>query len=87
MRIDSLNAVQQIYSPKKAVQAQAAPKAYNKDSVEFSSIGKDILVAKSAVDKVPDIRAEIVDPVKEAVKNGSYEVSVDDFADKLLSDI
>ena len=87
MRIDSLSAVQQVYSPKKAVQAQAASKVYNKDSVEFSSIGRDISVAKNAVNKVPDIRAEIVDPVKEAVNNGSYEVSIDDFADKLLSGI
>ncbi len=86
MRIEAYNQVQQVYSPKKVAQVASAQKAYQTtDNVEISSIGKDILTAKNAVKEAPDVRTELVEPIKEKIQNGTYDVSVDDFADKLLA--
>ena len=85
MRIEAYNQVQQVYSPKKVAQTAAAQKAYQTDNVEISSIGKDILTAKNAVKEAPDVRTELVEPIKAKIANGTYDVSADDFADKLLA--
>ncbi|MBR5969119.1 MAG: flagellar biosynthesis anti-sigma factor FlgM [Lachnospiraceae bacterium] len=85
MRIEAYNQVQQVYSPKRTQKAQAAGNAYQvRDNVEISSIGKDILTAKNAVKASPDVRTDLVEPIKEKIKNGTYDVDPGAFADKLL---
>ena len=42
-------------------------------------------LAKQAADNAPDVRAELVNPLKERIANGTYEVSTEDFASRLLS--
>ena len=56
-----------------------------RDTVSFSSIGKDIQIAKQAVNAVPDVREDKVASLKAAIKNGTYDVSGEAFADKLLA--
>ncbi|MBP3196603.1 MAG: flagellar biosynthesis anti-sigma factor FlgM [Butyrivibrio sp.] len=85
MRIEAYNQVQQIYSNSKVNKAQAPKKANDvRDTVSFSSIGKDIQIAKQAVNEVPNVREDLVASIKAAVKNGTYDVSNEAFADKLL---
>jgi negative regulator of flagellin synthesis FlgM len=38
------------------------------------------------VKNAPDIREDIVAPLKQQVQNGTYDVSADDFADKMLAE-
>ena len=86
MRIEAYSQVQQIYSNNKVNKTQAAKKPSDvRDTVSFSSIGKDIQVAKQAVSAVPDVREDVVATLKAAIKNGTYDVSGEAFADKLLS--
>ncbi len=84
MRIEAYNAVSQIYQAKKPGKVQKTGAAYGRDQVQISSIGKDIQTAKQAVAKVPDVRSEKTAPIKASIENGTYNVSADSFADKLL---
>lgn len=84
MRINPYIQVQQMYNTKKAGGAKKTGSTGRTDGVMISSIGKDIQTAKQAVAAAPDVRADIVDPIKTAVQNGTYEVSGGKFADKLL---
>ena len=86
MRIEAYSQVQQIYSNNKVNKTQQLKKTNDvRDTVSFSSIGKDIQVAKQAVSEVPNVREDVVAPLKAAIKNGTYDVSGEAFADKLLS--
>ncbi|RKM54326.1 flagellar biosynthesis anti-sigma factor FlgM [Butyrivibrio sp. X503] len=86
MRIEAYSQVQQIYNNSKVNKAQQTKKTGDiRDTVSFSSIGKDIQVAKQAVKATPDVREDVVAKFKAAIKNGTYDVSGEDFADKLLA--
>ncbi|SFU66391.1 flagellar biosynthesis anti-sigma factor FlgM [Butyrivibrio sp. INlla21] len=86
MRIEAYSQVQQIYSNNKVNKAQQTKKPGDvRDTVSFSSIGKDIQVAKQAVKAAPDVREDVVAKFKNAIKNGTYDVSGEDFANKLLA--
>ena len=86
MRIEAYSQVQQIYSNNKVNKTQQLKKTNDvRDTVSFSSIGKDIQVAKQAVSEVPNVREDVVAPLKAAIKNGTYDVSGEAFADKLLA--
>ena len=84
MRIEAYNQVQQLYSTSKVNKAQKSEKAQPTDAFQLSKAGKDMQTAKAAVKDAPDIRHELVDSIKERIQNGTYDVSVDDFANKLL---
>ena len=86
MRIEAYSQVQQIYSNNNVNKTQQLKKTNDvRDTVSFSSIGKDIQVAKQAVSEVPNVREDVVAPLKAAIKNGTYDVSGEAFADKLLA--
>ena len=85
MRIEAYNAVSQIYQAKKPGKVNKTGAAYGRDQVQISSIGKDIQTAKSAVANASDIRKEVTEPIKAAIANGTYNVSNDDFASKLIA--
>ncbi len=86
MRIEAYSQVQQIYSNNKVNKTQQLKKTNDvRDTVSFSSIGKDIQVAKQAVSEVPKVREDVVAPLKAAIKNGTYDVSGEAFAEKLLA--
>ena len=85
MRIDAFNQVTQLYktnSTKKTYKASATQAA---DKVEISQMGKDYQIAKSAVAAAPDVRAEKVNAIKQALASGTYNVSMEEVADKLIN--
>lgn len=87
MRIGTYNMVSQIYgnSPaKKSNTANGTSYANFKDEVSFSATGKDMQVAKNALAATPDVREAHVNDIKSRLENGTYEVSVEDFAEKLM---
>lgn len=86
MRIDAYNQIQQLYSNKK-INKTEEPKAAKRsftDQLMLSSAGKEIQTAKQAVKNSPDIRQDLVNSIKERINNGTYEVDVNDFAEKLM---
>ena len=84
MRIDAYAQVQQLYGNKKTHKVQKEAKTGFRDQLEISSKGKDIQTAKAAVANAADIREEVVAPLKNKVKAGTYEVKAEDFAQKLF---
>lgn len=87
MRIEAYTQVQQLYETKgnRAKAQGGSAKGKASDKIQISSIGKDIQTAKSAVASAQDIRAERVAALKARIEDGSYQVSGDDFAERLLS--
>lgn len=85
MRIEAYTQVQQLYNAQKSSKPQETKKAGFADKLQISSIGKDIQTAKSAVAKAPDIREDVVAPIKEKVMNNTYSVDSESFADKLFA--
>lgn len=85
MRIEAYNQIQQIYQPKPVAKTQNVAKTGSfVDNLQISSFGKDIQTAKQALARTPDVRSEITAPIKQSIENGTYNVSAESFADKLL---
>jgi negative regulator of flagellin synthesis FlgM len=57
------------------------------ENIAISSKAKDIQQATEAVNAAPDIRIEKVDRIKEQITNGSYSVSSEKLAEKILENI
>ena len=86
MRIEAYSQIQQVYGTSKVNKTAKAQKSNSiSDTVKISSIGKDIQVAKQAVKEAPDVREDVTAPLKKAIQDGTYDVSGEDFADKLLA--
>ena len=85
MRIDAYNAISQTYGAKGKYKAGAAAKTSSSDKIEISNFGRELQVAKQAVAAAPDIRADRVSEIKSRIENGTYNVSGESFAEKLLA--
>lgn len=85
MRVEAYNQVAQIYKTSKSAGASKTTKTESsRDEVQISSFGRDYQIAKQAVAEASDIREDKVAEVSAKVNSGSYDVSTDAFADKLL---
>lgn len=85
MRIEAYTQIQQVYNSNKSTRNDNVKKASFADAVEISSIGKDIQTAKQAVANAPDVREDLVASIKEQMQAGTYSVSAEQLANKLLS--
>ena len=80
MRIDAYNAVSQIYKTSSySKNNKAVTNKKENDKYEISDTAKLYQVAKSAVDMVNDVKARI--------QAGTYNISSEDVADKILDRI
>ena len=86
MRIDAYNQISQVYKTNNKVKAQNAYAARANDKVEISDFGKVLQSAKQAVKESSDVREDKIAELKARIENGTYEVSGESFADKLLDD-
>lgn len=87
MRIGTYNTISQIYGntgTKKTKTSGTTGSGSFLDQVSFSSMGKDMQTAKTALGNTPDVRESKIQDLKRRIDNGTYDVSVDDFAQKLL---
>ena len=55
-----------------------------KDFTNISSDSKDMLIAKKAIGDAPDVREDLVEQIKNEIKNGTYEMDMEKLADRLL---
>ena len=84
MRIEAYNQIAQVYNTNKTARTQAAKPTQGTDKVQISQLGKDYQIAKEAVSNASDIREDKVADIKSQIDSGTYSVSADDFASKLL---
>ena len=84
MRIDAMSEVTQLYQVNSTRKKTEKSSKYSKDSVEISSFGRDIQIAKQAVAQAEDVRTEKIQQLKNSIANGTYNVPMSVLADKLL---
>lgn len=84
MRIDAYNQVTQIYNSSSKVKTQKTAQSKLRDKVEISEFGKVYQTAKNAVNGASDIREDKVADIKSRIENGTYDVSPERFAEKVL---
>lgn len=86
MRIEAYTQVQQIYNTSKADKNRMNTKvsAAESDRLEISGTARDYQIAKQAVAACADVREDVVAPLRKSIQAGTYEVSAEKFADKLL---
>ncbi|MDK2807602.1 MAG: negative regulator of flagellin synthesis FlgM [Clostridiales bacterium] len=87
MRIDAYNQIAQLYQANqaKATKAKTDSAGSFSDSLQLSQTGKDMQVAKQAVKDADDVREDKVNDLKARLASGTYNVSAEDLADKLVN--
>lgn len=88
MRVGAYNQVSQIYGStkiSKGYNTGSAGVVSAQDKFSFSNVGKDMQIAKNALKDVPDIREDKVQALSASIANGTYQVSPESFADKLIA--
>lgn len=84
MRIEAYKQVHQIYKNTKMDVSRKTSGISSADQLQLSSTGRDYQIAKQALSSVPEVREEVIAPLKKKIQDGSYEVSTDSFVNKLL---
>ena len=84
MRIDAMNQVSQIYSANRTKKTANSNALSFADTLELSQAGKALQVAKAAVAAAPEVREDRIAQIKASMENGTWSVSDNDLADKLL---
>ena len=69
----------------KAQDTKVEPKANNDDQVRISSRAKEFQRAYDLIVQAPDIRTEKVEPLKEAINTGTYNVRGEQVANKMIA--
>lgn len=85
MRIEAYNKINEIYKTNKPAAVKQAVKAGGKDEVQISQSGRDYQLAKQAVLDAPDVREDFINDIKSRIEAGTYEVSGNDFASKVIA--
>ena len=86
MRMDAYSAVNQVYQTNMQTKKETVEKKTSRDDkIEISQVGKDMTVAKKAISEAPDLREDKVKAIKEQMEAGTYSVSSEAIADKLIN--
>lgn len=85
MRVEAYSAVSRIYQKgaAAAVKKSSSTASYS-DKLEISRSARDYQVAKEAVNNASDIREDKVALIKAKMASGSYNVSAEAVAQKML---
>lgn len=84
MRIEAYNQVHQLYQTKKVNKVREKSGVAQTDQLQFSNFGREIGAAQAALAGTPDIREDLVAPIRTKVQNGTYHVDTVSFAQKLM---
>jgi negative regulator of flagellin synthesis FlgM len=87
MRIDAYNAINQIYQTNATSTAKKNSSTQSfSDKLEISQAAKSYNTAKSAVNNAPDVREDKIALIKSQLAAGTYNISSEAVADKILDD-
>lgn len=84
MRIDAFNKIGQMYQTGKPKKTTGKAEVSFRDSLEISQVGKDFQIAKMAVLEAPDVRMDRVEAIRQQLASGTYSVTGEELADKLV---
>ncbi len=84
MRIESYHKINKLYTSEKTSGVKQNIATSKNDKLEISQTALDYQIAKKAVSEIEDVREELVSKVKNKIESGNYNVSADDFANKVI---
>ena len=85
MRVDALNKINELYKTNSVKQTEKSKSSsYQSDQLEISQTAKDYQIAKQAIAGTTDIREDKINDIKARIAAGTYNVSDEDVANKLI---
>lgn len=89
MRINNVSSNVYVYGQSKERQNPSVKELQHnsKDKIDISARGAEFQYALKAAKEARDFRPEKVAPIKEQVKNGTYHVSAENIAEKMIRDM
>lgn len=85
MRVEAYNKLDQIYQTNRKARTRETSRTAERDELTISSTGRDYQTARQALSQVPDIREDRVSAIRERIHAGTYQVSADSFAAKVIA--
>lgn len=87
MRIDAYMQVSQLYKTNKTKRDMKLETKDDRDSLEISDFGSAYQVAKQAAEQGEPVRADRIEEIRAQMAAGTYNVSIEDVADKLADQL
>lgn len=86
MRINGVYGMNQVQNKSKKVAKayDSQTVASGKDTLALSDFAKELSVAKAAVSQTPDVRQAKVDDIKAQMQAGTYNVTANQVAQKII---
>jgi negative regulator of flagellin synthesis FlgM len=84
MRIDAFNKISELYKTSSVKNTSKTKGTSFSDTLEISQTGKDYQVAKQVIARTPDVREDKINEIKQRMEAGTYNVTIQDAADKLV---
>lgn len=84
MKINGVNRVANIYQQNTISKVNKVGKKNQKDSVEFSTVAKDFKIARDMGKKIPDVRQDKVNEIKERIATNTYNIDGKEVAKKMI---
>lgn len=88
MRINNNINVQQVlkgYNKNLSKTKETTKVGMKSDKIEISQSSKDFQIAMDAFKKLPDVRQDKVDDIKNSIDKGEYKPSTDDIIKSMMS--
>ena len=87
MRIGAYMQVSQLYKTNKTKRDMKSETKDGRDSLEISDFGSAYQVAKQAAEQGEPVRADRIEEIRAQMAAGTYNVSIEDVADKLADQL
>lgn len=87
MRIDAYNQITQLYGVQanyNNTQKRGSSASAASDQLSISQAGYSHQIAKNAVSEASDVREDKIARIKAQIQAGTYSVSTEDLADKMM---
>lgn len=84
MKISRVDKIMEVYNTSKMKKIEKSKKKDEKDVLALSNQGKDFQSVLKAISKVPDIREEKVQEIKQKIQSGNYDISAEEVAEKIV---
>jgi negative regulator of flagellin synthesis FlgM len=86
IKTDALLQYQQAGTEKPGAEKVAGSGPVQGDRISISSQTRDINLAKGVIDKLPEVREDLVNEIKTAIDNGTYQVNLEKVAGKMVAE-
>lgn len=81
----NIQKIQKAYSKNVSKTEKTGKTEMKRDKIEISQSSKEFQIAMDAFKKLPDVRQDKIDEVKESIDNDTYKPSTEDLIKKMLS--